>query len=106
MKQNVFYIKRAFEKPSAKHISYAIYRSYSSFIIKFIRKNSANCNTKVFNTIHKFNMLVIHSYIMISSFEEFSRKIHSFGFPGIEDNIVLCSKFDASKEQQQQDFEI
>ena len=33
---------------------------------------------------------------MISGFEEFTRKIHSFGFPAIEDNIVLCSKFDAS----------
>ena len=95
-KQNVFYINRAFEKPSTKHISYAIYKSYSSFNIKFIRKNTTNCSTKVFNTIYTFNMLVILSKIMISGFEEFTRKMHSYGFPAIEDNIVLCSKFDAT----------
>ena len=62
-KQNVFCINRAFEKPSTKHFSYAIDRSYSSFNIKFIRKNTSNCNTKVFNTIHKFNMLVISDVV-------------------------------------------
>ena len=68
--------------------------SYSSFNIEFVRKKTANSNTKIFDTIHKFNMLVIHSKIMISGLEEFTRKIHSFGFPAIEDNIMLCSKFD------------